>query len=62
MIRHVVDLTRVGSSNIDLTNAAAFIKVIGTNIVSSQTQVTVHRNVGATGVEGNKNGGVIDTT
>ena len=62
MIRHIVDLTSVGSSNIDLTNAAAFIKVIGTNIVSSQTQVTVHRNVGATGVEGDKNGGVIDTT
>ncbi len=62
LIRHVVDLTSVGSSNIDLTNAASFIKVIGTNIITSQTQVTVHRNVGATGVEGDKNGGVIDTT
>ena len=62
MIRYVVDLSSMGASNRDLTNAAAFIQVTGTNIVTSQVQVTVHRNVGATGVEGDKNGGVIDAT
>lgn len=62
VIRHIIDLSSVGSSNRDLTSAPAFISVTGTNIQTSQVQVTVHRNVGSTGASGDKNGGVIDAT
>lgn len=62
VIRHIIDLSSMGSSNRDLTSAPAFISVTGTNIQTSQVQVTVHRNVGSTGASGDKNGGVIDTT
>ena len=62
VIRHVIDLSSVGSNNRDLRNSPANIQVTGTNIQTSQVQVTVHRNVGAGGVKGDGVGGLIETT
>ena len=62
IIRHVIDLSSVGSNNRDLRNAPATISVTGTNIQTSKIQVTVHRNVGAGGVKGDALGGLIETT
>ena len=62
IIRHIIDLSSVGSNNRDLRNAPATISVTGTNIQTSKIQVTVHRNVGAGGVKGDALGGLIETT
>lgn len=64
IIRHVVDLSNVGSDGYDLRNNPIFLSVTGSNIVNSQIQVTVHRTVGAGGSTpvGSGLGNVVETT